>query len=161
MDIPSKIGTKEERRYVRDFLSKIRLTEVMTKDVIYVQEYDPFSIVEEKFRIHGIRHLPVLGTYGRLVGVISQRDLYRICPPRIDANGQRFYTKEDLDGYILRRVMTPDPLALKENDSLADALFKMAETRFGSVIVVSDKNHLRGIITHTDIIKAAVRILKE
>jgi CBS domain-containing protein len=57
--------------------------------------------------------------------------------------------------------MTPDPLALKENDSLADALFKMAETRFGSVIVVSDKNHLRGIITHTYIIKAAVRILKE
>lgn len=161
MDHFVKIGSPAERRTVRDFLNKVRVDNVMAGNVVCVGEYDRFSEVEEKFRMHGIRHLPVVGQGGKLVGMISQRDLFRVCPPRVDEDGRRFYTKANLDEYILRHVMVRDPLTLKPEDSLADAFFKMAETHFGSVVVIDDHQRVCGIITRTDIIKAAVRILKE
>jgi acetoin utilization protein AcuB len=149
------------RKITRDFLKQVLIVDIMSPNVVSISMYDPFSEVEAKMRQYGIRHLPVLDWNGKLTGLITQRDLFRICPPRISEDGSRFYMKEDLDEYILRHVMIKNPYCLKPEDHLAEALFVMADKRLGCIPIIDDEKNLIGIVTRTDIIKAAARLLKE
>ncbi|MBF0532442.1 MAG: CBS domain-containing protein [Candidatus Omnitrophica bacterium] len=132
----------------------------MAYPVRVIDAYAPFSQVEEMMRIYASRHLPVVSGDGRLIGLITQRDLYRVAPPKINDEGARFYIKEDLDEYILRHVMTKNPFALRPEDSLADGLTAMVKHRYGCVPIVDSAYHLAGIITQSDIVRRAAAIVR-
>jgi len=58
------------------------MKDIMVSSVVTVHEGDAFHIVWEKFETHKIRHLPVVNDAGCVVGLISQRHLYKIHSPR-------------------------------------------------------------------------------
>ena len=150
-----------EDYYIRMLLRKIKLQEIMIDKVISIREDEPFSHVEEKFRKHAIRHLPIIDEGYKLVGIITERDLYRICSPRRDEDGNIVFDKETLDAYILKEVMTKNPIALSPNHTLADAILMMAEKKFGAVPVVDKYNSLVGILTKIDIFRLLAQILRD
>lgn len=137
-----------------DRISNISLSEIMTKDPVTVEENAPFSRVERLFSDNGIRHLPVVNEDTQLMGLITQRDLYRTVSPMRSLEGDFFYTKDKLDRYILKHVMTKDVVTLNPKDSLASAIEIMARRRFGCIPVVEDNNILSGIVTQIDILQA-------
>ena len=110
---------------------------------------------------HHIRHLPVVEDGWKLVGLITQRDLFRIHSPQRDNEGRVFYDQASLDKYVLKHVMTKDPCTLKPTNTLADALMIMAEKKYGCIPVVDDKGILTGMITQIDILRKAAEIIQE
>ena len=147
--------------YIRTLLNKIKIKEIMVDNVFSIKVDEPFSRVEEKFREFRIRHLPIVDEDYKLVGIITQRDLYRISTPRKDEDGNLVYDKETLDSYILEHVMTKNPFTLTPENTVADALLVMVDKKFGSIPIVDKNSVLRGIITQIDILKMWARILKE
>ena len=107
------------------------------------------------------RHLPVVDDAWKLVGLITQRDLFRIHSPQKDNEGHVVYDKTGLDKYVLKHVMTKDPLALQPTNTLADALLIMAEKKYGCIPVVDENGILAGIITQVDILKKIQITLKD
>ena len=65
----------------------ILVKEVMASPAITINVEEPFRRVEEKFRTLGIRHLPVVDATSRVVGMITQRDLYKTVSPRRTEDG--------------------------------------------------------------------------
>lgn len=139
-------------------MRQVLLSEVMVRPVVSVHQDDSLSLVEEKFRMKGIRHLPVLDHEGKLAGLVSQRDLYRILSPRITEDGI-YYDKASLNIFILKRVMTQNPVRLRPEDSLARAVEIMARNKYGCIPVVDGEDRPVGIVTETDVLKYAARYL--
>lgn len=139
-------------------MKDVCLKEIMASPVVTVRAGDSFSKVAEKLRAKGIRHLPVLDDHGRVVGLITQRDLYRTLSPRIAEDGF-CYDPAMLDGFILRRVMTPDPHTLGPEDSVAQAVGVMAMHKYGCIPVVDAEKKIVGIVTETDILKFVARTM--
>jgi len=147
--------------YIRSLLNKVKLQEVMTKAVITIDVNEPFSHVEEKFMRYHIRHLPVVENKIKLVGIVTQRDLYRIQSPRKLEEGDWYYDKEILDSHILKSVMTPNPFTLGPENTVADALLAMVDYKYGCIPIVGKDHALCGLITQIDILRIGARILRE
>lgn len=152
---------RSENFFIRKVLKETRLKEIMTTPVISIRVDEPFSHVEEKFRTHGIRHLPVVDMENVVVGVITQRDLYRVVAPHHLDDGSWYYDRDMLDDEILEKVMTIRPRTFHPEDSIADALLEMAKTKYGCFPIVDKAGKLCGIITQIDILKIAAQIVAE
>jgi acetoin utilization protein AcuB len=93
-------------------------------------------------RARRVRHLPVLHG-GRLVGIVSQRDLMLI---------------ESLPGVVTKEVpvedaMTTDIYAVAPTTPIADVANRMADRKLGSAIV-TDGDRVVGVFTVTDACRA-------
>ena len=150
-----------ENYYVRTLLNKVKIKEVMSPKVICVSEDALMSDVEKKIRDSSIRHLPVVDGNNRLTGLITQRDLYRLQSPRQNENGEWYYDAEAINNYILKHVMTKNPYVLGAESSIGEALLAMADRKYGCIPIVDRDGKLCGIITQTDILKIAARIIRE
>lgn len=135
-------------------ISNIPLLKVMTKKPVSVAIDAPFSRVEELLRRHRIRHLPVVDDNMILCGVVTQTDLYRTVSPAKSMDGELFYSKDVLDRYILKHVMTKKISTLDAEDNLASAIDIMVRKRYGCIPIVDKRDRLVGIITQIDILKA-------
>ena len=69
-------------------LSKIKVGDVMTKEVITVSVDDPVELAARKMSDNDISILPVVDNDGKLVGVVSRSDLFRLL---LELFGTRHY----------------------------------------------------------------------
>ena len=69
-------------------LSKIKVGDVMTKEVITVSVDDPLEMAARKMSDNDISILPVVDNNGKLVGVVSRSDLFRLL---LELFGTRHY----------------------------------------------------------------------
>ena len=145
--------------YIRRLLKETKLKAIMRTPVISVKQDEAFSTVADKFHDHNIRHLPVVDEINKLVGLITQRDFFRIHSPRRLMDGGEFYDKASLNQFILKNVMTKDPFTLTPEQSVADAVTAMAEFKYGCIPIVDKYRELQGIVTNTDILQIAADIL--
>ncbi len=125
----------------------------MASPPVTVKETDDLHVVQDKFITHDIRHLPVLNDAGCVVGLISQRHLFKVHSPRRLEDGSWYYDQEMLDGFILKNVMIKEPFLLQADNTLHEALSAMAKSRFGCIPVVDRYRLPLGIITRSDILK--------
>jgi acetoin utilization protein AcuB len=136
-------------------LHKIYVKDVMVTKLITAGLDTPFSQIWEIFSTHKIRHLPVVNQEKKLKGLITQRDFYRIVPPRKEVEDDgTFYLKETLDKFILQKVMTENVVTLHPQDTLGTAINLMVTKKYGCLPIVDDKGILVGILTQTDALKA-------
>jgi acetoin utilization protein AcuB len=138
---------------IKELLQNTLLKDVMIKKVVTVDHNDEFHVVWEKMATFGIRHLPVVDDAGGVVGLISQRHLYKIHSPRHLEDGSWYYDKEMLNGFILKNVMFKEPFTLKPTNTLEDAMKPMVESQLGCIPIVDDYRTPLGIVTRVDIIK--------
>ena len=99
-------------------------------------------------REKGVRHLPVVDG-ARLVGVVSQRDLYLL---------------ETLKGVdpateAVEEAMTPDPYTVRPETPLGEVAQAMADGKYGSAVVV-DKGAVIGVFTTVDALRALAGLLR-
>lgn len=99
-------------------------------------------------REKGVRHLPVVDG-ARLVGVVSQRDLYLL---------------ETLKGVdpateTVEEAMTRDPFTVRPETPLDEVAQAMADGKYGSAVVV-DKGAVIGVFTTVDALRALASLLR-
>ncbi len=130
----------------------------MVTKVITVRITDSLSLVDQTFRMHKIRHLPVINQENQLVGIVTLSDLLPYILPRITEEG--YVSHHDVADEIgLEKIMTQNPITLNATDSLIKAVAIMAEQKFGCIPIVERSNHLVGIITQIDVLKFLHRTL--
>ena len=139
-------------------LHYIKVKDVMVSPVITVHENDELHIIQDKFATYDIRHLPVINDAGRVVGLIGQRDLYKIHSPRRLEDGSWYYDKDILDSFILKNVMVKDPYFLKPENTLEDIMKDMVRFKFGCIPIVDEYGKPVGIITRDTIIQIFLKL---
>ncbi len=153
------IRPRPESQYVKKLLQELTLKEVMQTPAITIPVDVVFSDVVRLFNNHRIRHLPVVNESKEVVGLISQRDLYKTQSPRKLEDGSWYYDPQELDMVKISSVMTRQPFTLREEQTVADALKPMVRFKYGCIPVVNAQNKIVGIITQYDILRMAADIL--
>jgi len=128
-----------------------KVRDLMSGEVVTLRRNDQLSIADDVMRLGRIRHLPVLDDDERLVGIVSQRDLFRGALAR--ALGYGVHAQQKLLGQLLvKEVMTNDPISIAPDAPLAAAARLMLERKIGALPVV-EEGRLVGILTESDFVK--------
>jgi CBS-domain-containing membrane protein len=142
----------------------MKVSDVMTRDVVTVEEDMPLKDVAELFLEHDVTGVPVVYE-GRVVGVVSETDiLYKERgsegEPRgpiawlLDAPEQDFRRK--LAARTAGEAMSAPPVTIRPNRPLAQAAAMMLEHRVNRLPVV-DGDRLVGLVTRSDMVRAFAR----
>lgn len=152
--------THSEDYYIKILLTKTKIKEIMTASPISLKINARFSRVVTLFNKHKVRHLPIVNNDGKVVGLMTQRHLYKIQSPRKLMDGGWYYDKQALDNVELYAVMVKNPFTLHPEDPISDALAPMVRNKYGCIPVVDKKDILCGVVTQHDILKTALQIFE-
>lgn len=103
-----------------------------------------------------IRRLPVVDHQGRLVGIVSERDLLLASPSSVTSLSV-WELNYLLSKITVKDIMTRDVITLDGDASLEEAALKMADYKIGGLPVVED-GYVIGIITETDLFKVFLEL---
>lgn len=126
----------------------------MSRDVITV---DASTSLQEAMKLlteHNINMLPVMQD-GKLVGVISDRDVKHAAPSEITVIDvkQITYHFSRLD---VRAIMSPNPITVPEDFTLEETAEIFLDNNISGCPVLSRKGELVGIITKSDLFTALI-----
>lgn len=127
--------------------------DVMQRDYVSVGPEDFLDLVDDVMNLGRIRHMPVLES-GRLVGVVSQRDLLAASLSKVmevDAAERRSFMRSIAVGV----VMTRDPITVAPGTPLREAGRMVLAHRIGCLPVVDGEGRMQGLVTETDLLRGA------
>jgi CBS domain-containing protein len=144
----------------------MKVADVMTRDVVTVH---PETMVTEIARLmsqHRVSGLPVVDVGGRLVGIVTERDLMsrsanlhvptfiRVLDVMIPLGNQRQFEQElrRATGTTAAEVMTSEVITVGPDTDLADAATLMIDKRINRLPVL-DAERLVGIISRSDFVR--------
>ena len=124
--------------------------EIMMGSPVTLKPEDTLDLANDVISLGRIRHIPV-STDGRLVGLLSERDLIGAAANRI------FGLKQKSKSALLKTVLIKDVMKRKvvtvtPETAIKDAAHLMASKKIGCVPVVTD-GALVGLLTTTDILR--------
>ncbi len=102
-------------------MKELRVRDIMTPEVTTLKRNDKLTLADDIMHLGRIRHLPVLDDDGhQLVGIVSQRDLFRGALATALGYGQSAQRKL-LDSLLVKEVMSTDVITTGPNTLLAEA----------------------------------------
>ncbi len=129
--------------------------DLMSRTLITLGRNDTLSIADNVMQADRIRHMPVLNDDGRLVGIVSQRDLFHSALVRALGFGSAAKQKM-LDSIVVKEVMVTEVVTTTPDTLLREAARVMTERKIGCLPVVDD-DKLVGILTEGDFVAIAAR----
>ena len=134
--------------FVRDRMSLPAVT--ITPDT-------PFQDALKLMHDHRFRRLPVVNKRGKLVGIVSERDLLYASPsPATSLNVWEIAYL--LSKIQVREIMTKEVITTTSDTPIEDAAHLMADNKIGGLPVVDERNRVVGVITETDLFKTFVEM---
>jgi CBS domain-containing protein len=120
---------------------------VMQEALVIVDPADTLDIAEALMFLADSRHIPVVRD-GRLVGIISARDVLR-------------WQAQGIANPHAREVMSEPAVTIGPYESIHVAARRMLDHHISSLPVVDEDECLLGMVTSTDLLRAAVDELRE
>ncbi len=136
--------------------NKRSVKEIMTTEVIYVNDDEELPTVFYKMLKHQYAGLPVLDRKGKVLGIITQHDLLKSGFTRLHLESER------ASGYKrvkARDIMSVDVIKFLLTATIGDVAKAMVEKDIGRVVIVNRGNKLLGIVDREDIVKAYIPYL--
>src|ERR1700722_5682700 len=137
-------------------MTKLKVRDVMTADPTTLKRNDKLALADDIMRLGRVRHLPVLDDDGqRLVGIVTQRDLFR------DALAQALGYGKHAQRKLLDSLAVKDGIATAVHTVMPDASLSYAarlltERKIGCLPVV-ENGRLVGILTEGDFVALVAR----
>lgn len=131
---------------------------VMSQPAVSVEPSTLLLDAALTLRAGAFRHLPVVED-GKLVGLLTDRDIQRCAPSRLIPITEEGYNSVFADTTVAR-VMTRDPLSVSPDMPLTTAIALMQQSRYGCLPVVEGTG-LVGILTRSDLVEALQRLLSD
>ncbi len=126
--------------------------DIMSAEVTTLGRNDTLLLAKDIMNLGRIRHFPVVED-DEVVGVVSQRDLYRASLGTVMQYGEKAQ-RAFLESVAVKEVMA-DPIAIGPDATVRDAARLMLEHKIGCLPVLED-SRLVGIVTETDMLQVVV-----
>jgi len=133
--------------YVRD---------LMSREIVTLEAGDHLDLAEDIMRLGRIRHLPVVSGE-RLVGILSQRDLFRAAVSSLLQLGGEAERKW-LATIAVRSVMTPGVYTVGPELPIRTAVGIMIDRRIGCLPVI-ENGKLIGLLSESDCLTHLAHLL--
>ncbi len=131
--------------------------ERMSHPVITVHPELPIMEALNRMREEHVRRFPVVDKRGRLVGIVSERDLLHAAPS--DVTSLSIWEVHYLVSKVtVERVMTRKVTTITEDTPLEEAARIMADHKIGALPVVRGVDVV-GIITETDLFRVLLEMM--
>jgi CBS domain-containing protein len=127
----------------------VRVRDIMQTKMVTVSVTERLSTVEDIMTLGQVRHMPVVHG-GKLVGVLSHRDLLRASLSELGSFGSET-RRAFLHAIEIAQVMSTPPITIGPEASVQLAARLMADHRIGCLPVV-DGEELVGLVTETDVL---------
>jgi acetoin utilization protein AcuB len=101
------------------------------------------------------RHLPVVDGEGRLVGMLSDRDVRGVLGRALRGAGSP-EAAAPMRPTRVAEVMSRSPVALTESATVREAAAALAQHRIGALPIVNAAGQVIGIVSYVDILRACV-----
>lgn len=133
----------------------MRVLDLMHSKVFTVEEDALIDRVFFLMHYEKIRHVPVINRKHEVIGIVSDRDLYKALGPKnnsnvIEENGEK--AALHVIPQKVRHIMHRAVITVTPNEQVTDAAAIMAKHKIGALPVVKD-GKLAGIITTTDLLR--------
>ncbi len=163
---------------VKALKTSMTAEDVITTTCVTAYEGDPLSYVIAAMRVSKITSFPVLDAQGKLVGIITDRDMFLDQSKDLNAlkemgldeanqslAGYRnvlplFYmasNKEISGDRTVKDYMVKDPTTVFKKTSLSEVAKLMKQYNFGQIPVRGSKDELLGMIYDVDVLSALLK----
>ena len=136
---------------------RMRVRDVMEKEVVTLGSDDTLDLVDDLMRLGRIRHMPIVRD-GQLVGLVSQRDLFRAAISsvlHVRASAER----EWLAKIAVGEIMTTTLFTIGPDAPIGDAIEVMVNKKIGCLPVVQGGT-LVGLLSESDCLRHLARALR-
>ena len=128
----------------------MKVRDLMSTNVATVGRNDTLTLADDLMTSKRIRHLPVLEE-GRLVGIVSQRDLFHAGLSTAMGFGQKAQ-KDFLVTVPVKEVMVDEVVTIGPDDDAKAAAGKMLDLKIGCLPVV-ENGKLIGLLSESDLLR--------
>jgi acetoin utilization protein AcuB len=134
--------------------------QTMSEGLVTAYMMDSLATVAEQMKRYRIRHMPVLDDAGRVVGIVSDRDLQRATWP-VESPGDNYRDEKPMfrPAAVVSDYMSWPIKSVPSDTNLIEVAKMMIDEKISAVLVT--KGHsLVGIVTHEDLLKVLTSVLK-
>ena len=135
-------------------LASIPVSQIMRTEFASLRENDRLDLADQVMKLGRVRHLPVLDTDGRIVGIVSNRDLLEASLTNV-LEFEREQRTTFLHAVDVAEVMTREVETIAPDAPLGVAVSRLIGHRIGCLPVVRDDGVMIGLVTETDLLAAA------
>ena len=135
------------------------VSEVMRTEFISLKSSDRLDFAEDIMQLGRIRHMPVVDDE-RLVGIVSQRDLLAASLSKaleFEASQRRTFMR----AVEVQEVMAKSVVSIPPDTAVSEAARLMIRHKIGCIPVVDEKGAPLGLVTETDLLRAAYGLTGE
>ena len=139
-------------------MKEVRVRDVMTAQVTTLSRGQSIPLAGELMKLARVRHLPVVDESGRLVGLVTHRDLMRaqissLAPLDDDE-------RDELSSRVpVARIMRTDVWTIAPDATALSAARLIRDHHFGCLPVVEADRTLVGILTESDLVSLLIESL--
>lgn len=131
----------------------MRVKDIMAAEVRTLDRNDSLSVADDLMASEHIRHFPVVDKRmkGRLVGIVSQRDLLHAALSSAMGFGAKA-SKKFLESVPIKEIMTEEVVTTTPAEDIRVAARVMLEKKIGCLPVL-DGETLVGILSESDLLQ--------
>jgi len=137
----------------------MKVKDLMRTNVVSLRVGDTLGVAEDIMSMGRIRHLPVVDDENRLVGLVSQRDLFRASVSSV-LGFDRAKEHEWMGRIRIRDIMSKQIVTIDPEAGVTDAVEKFIADKFGCLPVTDGEGKLVGLLTETDCLRCFGDLLK-
>lgn len=120
-------------------LAEIKVTEVMTKNVVTVSTDTTIQKAAQLMQKRDIRGV-IVTKNGKVVGILTDKDII----------GTVIAKNKPLSETTVGQIMTPEIVIAHPGETLSEVSRKMALNKIGRIPIIDKQENLVGIVTETD-----------
>jgi len=131
----------------------------MTRKVITVDPQANIFKAQELMAQNKVRHLPVVEESGRLIGIVTDRDIRSALPYKFFKEPPTKEEKKNFTKLKISEIMTREMITISPSHTIQDALLIIQDSKVGALPVVDENHKLKGILSVRDLLRAFTNVL--